>query len=123
MVGCRYYYYCRLGPLYSHSTGLITMKLIELIQAVKEKNLSKDQLENYRDELSGLFAQMQLEMANLEKEEAYFLSMKKQDESVAQIKIAWKATNSGQRLIELKRYALACKELLNSLKSRLYSIY
>ena len=99
------------------------MKLIELIQAVREQNLSKDQLEDYRDQLSGLFAQMQLEMAELEKQEGLFMGKKEQDESVAELKVRWKATHEGQRLIELKRYCLATKELLNSLKSRLYSLY
>lgn len=95
-------------------------KLIDLITAVKEKNLSKDALEDYRDQLSGLYAEMQLEMANLEKEEAIF----PQDFPTAIArKNTWKATPSGQRLIVLKRYTLAVKELLNSLKSRLYSIY
>lgn len=99
------------------------MKLAELIIAVKEKNLSKDELENYRDQMSGLFAEMQFEMAELEKEEALFMGQKDDRESVAQRKITWKATDKGQRLIVLKRYCLATKELLNSLKSRLYSIY
>lgn len=97
------------------------MKLTELIHAVKEKNLSKDQLENYRDELSGLYAQMQMEMADLEKEGALF--MNERGMTVASKKVMWNATNAGQRLIVLKRYCLATKEMLNSLKSRLYSIY
>lgn len=100
------------------------MTLTELIVAVKEKNLSKDQLENYRDEMSHVYADMQIEMAELEKEEALFMD---EDvlprESVALCKVKWKATQAGQRLIVLKRYCLATKELLNSLKSRLYSIY
>lgn len=99
------------------------MKLQELIQNVKEKNLTKDQLEDYRDELSNLFANLQIEMADLEKEEAIFMEAKSDEKSVAQRKIEWKATEKGQRLIVLKRYCLATKELLNSLKSRLYSIY
>lgn len=99
------------------------MKLSELIIAVKEQNLTKDQLENYRTEMSEIFAEMQIEMADLEKEEALFMSESSQDKSVAQRKIEWKATSKGQRLIVLKRYCLATKELLNSLKSRLYSIY
>lgn len=100
------------------------MKLIELIEAVKEQNLTKDQLEGYRDQLSSLFAQMQLEMAELEKAEALFLSREKNDtNSVASVKLGWKSTEKGQRLIVLKRYCLATKEMLNSLKSRLYSIY
>lgn len=100
------------------------MTLKDLIIAVKEKNLTKDQLEDYRDQMSHLYAEMQMEMAELEKEEALFMSGKTlPNASVAQIKIWWKETKSGQRLIVLKRYCLATKELLNSLKSRLYSIY
>jgi hypothetical protein len=99
------------------------MKLQDLILAVKEKNLTKDQLEAYRNDMSDVFAQMQMEIADLEKEEALFMNGKSDTESVANRKITWKATQSGQRLIVLKRYCLATKELLNSLKSRLYSIY
>lgn len=99
------------------------MTLNDLIIAVKEKNLSKDQLEGYRDQMSGLFAQMQMELADLEKQEALYMSEKLENESVANRKVYWKATESGQRIIVLKRYTLATKELLNSLKSRLYSIY
>jgi len=97
------------------------MQLKDLILAVKEKNLSKDQLEAYRDQLSSLFADMQIEMAEIEKEEALFPT--ENFESAVARKNAWKATQSGQRLIVLKRYCLATKEMLNSLKSRLYSIY
>lgn len=97
------------------------MELKDLIVSVKEKNLTKEQIEAYRDQISGLYAQMQMEMAELEKEEAIF--MEKQDATVARSKVIWKATTSGQRLIVLKRYERATKELLNSLKSRLYSVY
>lgn len=99
------------------------MTLQSLIEAVKDEKLDKYQLEAYRDQMSQLFAQMQLEIATLEKEEAMFMGKKTEDNSVAEMKVYWKATHSGQRLIELKRYCLACKEMLNSLKSRLYSIY
>ena len=100
------------------------MKLQDLINQVKEENLSKERLEAYRDQLSGLFAQMQLEMATIEKTEANFMADPDvSDRPVAQRKVLWKATKDGQRLIELKRYCLATKEMLNSLKSRLYSIY
>lgn len=99
------------------------MTLNELIVAVKEKNLSKDQLEAYRGDMSDIYAQMQMEMAELEKLEALFMNTKTPEQSVAEIKVYWKASKDGQRLIMLKRYCLATKELLNSLKSRLYSIY
>jgi hypothetical protein len=99
------------------------MTLSELIVAVRDEKLNKDQLEAYRSQMSDLFAQMQLEMADLEKEEALFMNTKSDEDSVAEVKIKWKASRGGQRLIVLKRYCLATKELLNSLKSRLYSIY
>jgi hypothetical protein len=98
------------------------MTLTEIIVKVEEKNLTKDQLEDYHSMLSTLFAKMQIEAAEIEKAEALFLNTDK-EKSVAQRKIEWKATNEGQRLIVLKRYSVAVKQLLNSLKSRLYSIY
>lgn len=97
--------------------------LQELILAVKEERLTKTQLEAYRDQLSNLFAEMQLEMSEKEKEEALFMNGKSDDESVACRKIKWRATESGMRLLVLKRYALATKELLSSLKSRLYEYF
>lgn len=97
------------------------MTLKELLLAVKEKNLTKEELEGYRDDLSYLFAQMQLEMANIEKEEALY--PQENFKSAIERKTSWKSTPSGQRLIELKRYCLATKEILNSLKSRLFNYY
>ena len=59
----------------------MSITLSELIISVKEHNLSKDQLENYRDQLSNLYAEMNIEMADLEKEgqSGKFLSCKLQD--------------------------------------------
>lgn len=99
------------------------MTLIELIQKVKEKNLDKTQLEDYHSQISSLYAQMMLEMADLEKDEAIFMGKDFGEKmSVADRKVMWKVTEKGQRLIVLKRYQLACKELLNSLKSRIYTL-
>lgn len=102
------------------------MTLRELIIAVKENNLDKDMLEGYRDQLSGLFAQMQLELADIEKEKALYFDSEKtiQPElSDISIKRKWQATQKGLRELELKRYCLATKEMLSSLKSRLYNIF
>lgn len=103
------------------------MKLIELIKAVREEKLTREQLEAYQDQMSYLFADLQLEMAELEKEEAQFMGTWAENNegveaSVAYKKVMWKSTKSGQRLIELKRYALATKEMINSLKSRIYKL-
>lgn len=99
------------------------MTINELILAVEDKKLSKDDLENYRDQMSALFAKLQLEMADKEKEEALFMGNKTDEQSVAERKVQWKATPSGQRLIELKRWATALKEMLSSLRNRLFQIY
>lgn len=112
------------------------MTLSELIMAVKEKNLSKDQLESYRDQMSSLYAEMQIELAEVEKNKALFFEENQYDNrqtdtytrnTILYTDIAkkrlWQASEKGQREIVLKRYCLATKELLNSLKSRLYSIY
>ena len=94
------------------------MTLQELIDNVKEHKLTRDQLENYRDEMSALYSKMCLERADLEKMEARFPS-ENYDSAIAR-KNAWKATPAGQRLIEIKNYMLATKEMLSSLKSRIY---
>ena len=95
--------------------------LKDLIVAVKENKLTKEQLELYADQMSELFAEMTIETAELEKKEALFMA-KDLTESVAQRKVMWKATEEGQRLIVLKRYLVATKELINSLKSRVYRL-
>ena len=98
------------------------MKLTDLIIAVKEKNLSKDQLENYRDDLANVTSQMFIEMADIEKLEALFNPIHP-EETETNRKRRWKMTPEGQREIELKNYIRASKEILSSLKSRLYNIY
>lgn len=100
------------------------MTLLSLFQAVKEQHLSKDQLEQYRDQLSSLYADMQVETADLEKEEAIFFFQRTNPETTdISIKRAWKVTERGQRLILLNRYLKATSKILESLKGRLYSIY
>jgi len=96
------------------------MKLEQLITSIKEDKLSKEQLEQYEDRLVELFAEMQLEMAELEKEEALF--MERTDATVARAKVLWKATDKGQRLIVIKRYSEATKKLINSVKSRIFRL-
>lgn len=99
--------------------------LKELIIAVQEKNLSKDQLEDYRDNMANISARMFLEMADIdiEKKEAIFFSEKDPKETDVSTKRHWQVTTEGLRQIELKNYIKACDKLLSSLKSRLYSAY
>lgn len=98
------------------------MQLKEVIEAVKDRKLSKDQLETYRDSLSELFALMQVELADIRKEKAlWWLSYQK--ESDVATGRAWAVTPHGQREIELSHYSKATEKMLASLKGRLYSIY
>jgi len=78
------------------------MKLEELLKSVKEEKLDKEQLEGYHTQLSNLLAEMNIEMAGLEKEEAIFMNSKHSDDTAIAQKIAWKATESGLRLIVKK---------------------
>lgn len=107
------------------------MNLKELIEAVKEKNLTKTQLGEYRDDMTNLFASVALEMAESEKTEAlYFLEVKAlyRDNNQPQptdiaIKRQWRGEPRGQRQIELKYSLKALEKMLSSLKSRIYSMY
>lgn len=98
------------------------MTLVELLEAVKEKNLSKDQLENYRDDLSNLYAQMHLELATIRKDKAMFI-YNSEEKTVAAKEISWGASPNGQREIELSHFTKGIEKVLSSLKSRLYNTY
>ena len=98
------------------------MKLLELIKAVNEKTLEKEELEEYRDELVNLFAQMQFELAEVKKEKAiYFIENKLESDKATER--AWQASKRGLREIELSHYSKATEKIIASLKSRLYTLY
>ena len=108
------------------------MKLVDLIEAVKEENLTKTQLEAYHTEITYLDNLMRMEIAPLEKEEALWFQAHKYEQTGSQIekqrtdidiKREWRATVQGQRQIELSHYLKVTPKLLQSLKTRLYSIY
>ena len=103
------------------------MKLEELIIAVKEQGLTKTQLESYSDSLTSLYADMNLEMAEIEKQQALFWVAKKYQGEVkatnVEVDHAWDVTDKGLRQIVLKRYIKATEKLLSSVKHRIYSTY
>lgn len=101
-------------------------RLSQLIEEVKEEGLTKDQLEQYHTEIVHLDNLMRMEIAPIEKEEALFMGDEdvfKREFSVAAKKTAWKATEKGQRQIELNHYLKVTPKLLQSLRTRLYNIY
>ena len=83
------------------------MTLRDLITAIKEKDLTKEQLEAYRDEMSHVYAEMQMEMAELEKEEALFMDAtfaRAVEESVAQRKVRWKGRKVYYLMVQLRHW-------------------
>ena len=98
------------------------MQLKELLLAINEKRLTKQQLEVYSDDLANLYALMQLELADIRKEKAlYWLSDKKESDKATER--SWAVTAKGQREIELSHYCKAVEKVLSSLRSRIYSTY
>lgn len=98
-------------------------KLLDTLKAVREKNLNKQQLEEYYDLLSVYAVDIKLQMAELEKEKAIYIANKKDEGlSIASCEAEWKANERGQRLIELKHYSLATSIQLKSIKNRIYSL-
>lgn len=98
------------------------MTLLELFKSISDVSLSKDQIEDYHTKLTSLYAQMQLELADLEKSEAIFF-LEHYEKSDIATRRKWNVTEQGQREITLKRYVKATEKALSSLKNRLYSRY
>lgn len=94
-------------------------KLSDLIIAVREEHLTKDQLENYYTELTNLLALMHIEISEKEKLEALFLEGEREGTAVAASR-KWAATPTGQRQIELKHFIRATEKLVANVKHRVY---
>lgn len=97
------------------------MKILEIQKEIKEERLGKDRLEELHTMLSAYLSELCLYRATLEKEEAVFMGKKLDHDSVAQMKVYWKASSSGQKLIGVKGEIEAVKPLISSVKSRLYN--
>lgn len=100
-------------------------QLRELLEAVKDKKLSKEQIENYHADLIHLFSMVMLERADLLKKEAfYFMDLKRAnpEESDQSIKRKWRVEKAGQRLIELDSYKSVLPKEIESLKTRIYAL-
>lgn len=97
------------------------LKLEALFEKINERDMSRESLEAYRDELVRLYGRMCLEMAELRKEEARYFLQEKKETDVA-TRRAWDNTTSGQRLIELRYYTKATEKLISSSKDRIYRL-
>lgn len=97
------------------------MKLLQLLEEVKDENLNKEQIEDYHKQLCELKADIKLELAGIVKNKAMFM-LNHPEHSVAQRKIDWQGTEEGQREIELKAYLSATTDHITSLKTRIYAL-
>ncbi len=97
-------------------------KLTEILDIVKDENLSLEQIERYRDALVHLHSLMQLELAEIEKAEAHFIDTFDAEVSNAARKVKWKVTEKGQRQIEINRFIKVAVKEIDSLKSRVYRL-
>lgn len=95
------------------------MEITEIIKSIKENELSKYDLENYSSQLDVLQAEMELALAEIEKEEAMFLATSG-EKSRAMATLKWEATEKGQLGIELNRKLRAVSKLASSCKTRIY---
>jgi hypothetical protein len=94
-----------------------------LLEIVKDEQLPLAMIEKYRDELIHLHSAMQLELAYVEKAEAlYFDSHSAPDVSDISIKRKWRATEKGQRHIDLNRMIKVVVKEVDSLRSRVYRL-
>lgn len=98
------------------------MKLIELLQSVKDGSLDREKLEQYRDQLCHLYSDLCIEASELEKLEAtHYMQNKTKEKSAVTVKYEWKASKEGQRLITLKAYIKGTSKVIDSLRSRILS--
>lgn len=97
------------------------MTLKELLIAVKEKKLSKEQIEEYYSDLTHVYSSVCLELSELKKLEAFYFIDHKQDSDIA-TKRTWRVTKEGQRMIELETYKDVIPRELASIKNRIYAL-
>lgn len=95
------------------------MTLPEIINSIKEGNLTKYQLEEYSSMLDVLSAEYELALAELEKSEALFLA-DCGEKTRAGATTKWEASEMGQKEILLKRQLRAIGKLASSVKTRIY---
>lgn len=95
------------------------MTLSEIINSIKEGNLTKYQLEEYSSMLDVLSAEYELTLADVEKSEALFLA-ECGEKTRAGATTKWDASEEGQKEILLKRQLRAISKLASSVKTRIY---
>lgn len=95
------------------------MDIRTLAKEVREANLSSQKLEEYYTDLTSLYAEMTMNLADLEKLEAVYLN-ECEEKTRAGAERKWYASPDGQKQIELKHSTRAIEKLASSIKNRIY---
>ena len=96
------------------------MELKELLESVREQNLTKTRLEELWTEFLNLYSTTELRIGTLEKLEAIFLDSSEEKTDAAR-KRKWSVIPEGQELITLKRQSKVLEKQLSAIKHRIYS--
>lgn len=96
-------------------------KLEQTLLAIKDENLSKEQLDFYYSALTQLRADVRIEKAALLKEKALFM-VKHPELSAVQRKINWDASEAGLRLFDLQAYVTSLGDAMEGVKTRIYGM-
>lgn len=97
-------------------------KLTELLQKVRDEKLGLRDLEKFRDQLIYLKTDISIEISQKKKARALWMLSNAPESSVAQRKLLFEGTDTGQRLIELEGYYRGLQGEIDSLQSRVYAM-
>ena len=96
--------------------------LFDTLNAVKDRNLTKTQLEDFHSTLCELRSGIKLELADVLKAKSLFLVEKPKEIGETRHKITWQASSLGQREIELKNYVGSVNSAIEGVKTRIYAL-
>jgi hypothetical protein len=94
--------------------------LEDVLAAVRDENLPLPMLEKFRDTLIHFKTDLLKSVATYKKQKALFLMRDPESSAIAR-KMAWDASDEGQRLIDLEADLRGLPDEIDALMSRIYS--
>lgn len=97
--------------------------LLDVLQSIKEQNLSRGQLEQFEQTFTALFSDYMMRIAVLQKAESlYFGAMEQTHPELPDVKIKrmWRVTDDGLELRQKETEVKVIAKNLSSIKSRIY---
>ena len=97
------------------------MTLYEILEKVKDDNLTLSQVESYRDQLIRIRTLLKRREAELKKQRALFL-IKSEEKTLGAKQLAFDVTPEGQELFTVKGDLGGISGEIDSLQSKIYSL-